>query len=247
MRLSRRSLLLCCLLWSGIATAAETVRVAVAANFHPTAQQLAQRFEAEQGIKVELSSGSTGKLYAQIKQGAPFELLLSADDETPERLLREGNAVSGSARVYAVGRLVLWSAKPGLVDPAGEVLKRGAFNKLAMANPKTAPYGAAAEAVLAGMGLLDGLRPRLVVGENVAQTQQFIASGNAELGFIARSQVSAGSGSLWLVPAERHTPLRQAAVLLRPGRDKAAARRFLDYLVQEPARRLIAAAGYDLP
>jgi molybdate transport system substrate-binding protein len=232
------------------ATAAE-VQVAVASNFAVPLQKIAIEFEKATGHKVVIASGATGKFYAQIKNGAPFEVFLSADDETPARLEKEGAAVSGTRFTYAIGKLVLWSAKEGFVDANGEVLKKGdRFRHLAIANPKTAPYGAAALEVMQQMGVLAAVSPKFVQGENIAQTQQFIASGNAELGFIALSQVwkdgKLTSGSAWRVPADLHAPLRQDAVLLATGRGNVAAEALLGYLKSEPARALIRGFGYDL-
>jgi len=176
-------------------------------------------------------------------------VLLSADDETPRRLIAEGHAVAGSVFTYAVGQLVLWSATPGLVDAQGAVLASSRFQKLAIANPKTAPYGRAAVEVLAARGLTAALTPKLVTGESVAQTYQFIATGNAELGFVALSQVSAHGnapvGSMWRVPAALHAPIRQDAVLLKPGAAKPAAAALLQWLRSEPAQAVIRTYGYE--
>jgi len=237
-------------LFHGVAFADE-VSVAVAANFGAPMQRIAADFARDTGHRAVLSVGATGKFHAQIGNGAPFELLLAADDETPARLAAEGLAVAGSRFTYAIGRLVLWSARPNFVDDQGAVLRLGRFEHLAIANPKTAPYGAAAIEVLAGLGLLDALRTKFVQGENIAQTQQFVASGNAELGFVALSQVwrdgAPVAGSAWIVPAALHAPIRQDAVLLRPGRDKPAAQALLAYLRGAKARAVIAGFGYELP
>lgn len=231
------------------ASAAE-VQVAVAANFAAPMQQIAVDFERATGHKAVVVSGASGKFYAQIRNGAPFEVFLSADDETPARLERDGAAVAGSRFTYAIGKLVLWSAKAGFVDAQGSVLKTGAFRHLAVANPKTAPYGAAALEVLQKSGVAAAVAPKFVQGENIAQTQQFIATGNAELGFIGLSQVwkdgQLTSGSGWIVPAGLHSPLRQDAVLLLPGRGKPAAEALLRYLKSDAARALIRRFGYDL-
>jgi molybdate transport system substrate-binding protein len=185
-----------------------------------------------------------------VRQGGPYGVFLSADEATPRRLEAEGLGVPGTRLTYAVGRLVLWSARPGRVDDAGAVLREAAFRRLAVANPKLAPYGAAALEAMSRLGVLESLRPRLVQGENIAQTYQFVASGNAELGFVALSQVQAdgriASGSGWLVPSSLHAPLRQDAILLSPGRDNPAARALLAFLRSDAARALIRAHGYEL-
>ncbi|MDA8092714.1 MAG: molybdate ABC transporter substrate-binding protein [Betaproteobacteria bacterium] len=224
------------------------VRVAAAADFVPTLTVLAQGFEKATGNRVLISMGSTGKLYAQISNGAPFDVFLSADAKTPKRLVAEGFAVNGSRFTYAVGRLVLWSALPAEVDAHGAVLARGGFSHLAIANPATAPYGAAARQVLAGLGLWHRLAGRIVDGENVGQTFQFVASGNAELGFVALAQVRAEAGayhgSYWQVPQTLYRPLRQQAVLLTAGAGNPAAVAFYRFLRSAPARSVIEAAGY---
>lgn len=233
----------------GLASADE-VQVAVAANFTAPMQRIAAQFEKDTGHKAVLSFGATGKFYAQIVNGAPFEVLLAADDETPARLEKEGQGMAGSRFTYAVGKLVLWSADPKLVDAQGEVLKTGNFRHLAIANPKTAPYGTAAVEALGKLGLLAGLQGRFVQGENISQTQQFVVTGNAELGFVALSQVlkdgKLASGSAWTVPASLYQPIRQDAVLLAKGKDKPAAGALLAYLKGDKARTVIAAFGYGL-
>lgn len=230
---------------------ADEVSVAVAANFSAPMERIAAGFARATGHKALLSVGATGKFYAQIRNGAPFEVLLSADEATPARLAAEGAAVAGSGFTYAIGRLVLWSARPGFIDASGAALRQGRFEHLAIANPRTAPYGAAAVEVLTGLGLQDALRPKIVQGENIAQAHQFVASGNAELGFVALAQVwqdgALTSGSAWIVPATMHAPIRQDALLLLPGRDRPAARALLTYLRSEPARAVIRSFGYELP
>ena len=234
-----------------VSAQADEVRVAVAANFATPLKTLAAEFEKDTGHTLALSAGATGKLYAQIKSGAPFDVFLSADDETPARLEKEGDAVAGSRFTYAVGRLMLWSAQPNTVDAQGAVLKTGNFKHLALAAPHLAPYGAAAVQTLTQLGLLTALQPRFVQGESIGQTYSFVASGNAELGFVALSQVfengRINQGSGWIVPASLHEPLRQDALLLTRSRDKAAARALLAFLQGSKARGLIRAFGYETP
>ena len=229
---------------------ADEVQVAVAANFTAPMQQIAAQFEKDSGHKATLAFGATGKFYAQIINGAPFEILLSADDETPARLEKEGQGVAGSRFTYAVGTLVLWSANPTLVDAKGEILKTGDFKHLALANPKTASYGTAAVEAMTKLGLLSTLQPRFVQGENISQTQQFIMSGNAELGFVALSQVykdgKIAGGSAWIVPANLYQPIQQDAVLLSKGKNKPAAFALLAYLKGDKARAIIKSYGYEL-
>lgn len=242
-----------CLLTATIATLAQAdeVQVAVAANFTGPMQVIAPLFERDTGHKAIPSFGATGKFYAQVVNGAPFEVLLAADDETPARMVREGHAVAGTPFTYAIGTLVLWSAKADFVDDKGEILKKGGFRHLAIANPKTAPYGAAALQAMGRLGVADNLKPLFVQGENIAQTQQFVATGAAELGFIAYSQVikngRIGSGSGWIVPAKLYDPIRQDAVILARGRDKPAALALLNYLKGDKAKAIIRSFGYELP
>ncbi len=229
---------------------ADEVLVAVAANFTAPMKRIAADFEQDSGHKAQLAFGATGAFYAQIKNGAPFQVLLSADDETPAKLVQEGLADRSSRFTYAIGGLVLWSAKPGFVDARGDVLKTASFTKLALANPRTAPYGRAAVETLTRLGLFGALEPRFVQGENIAQTFQFVSSGNAELGFVALSQVwkdgALSEGSAWLVPADLHQPIRQDAVLLTAARNNAAAVALLQYLKSDKAQAIIRAYGYRL-
>lgn len=239
----------CAFAFAAPALAAE-VPVAVAANFIAPMQRIAAMFEQDTGHKAVLTSGATGRFYAQITNGAPFHVLLAADDETPAKLEKEGKAPAGTRFTYATGRLVLWSAQAGLVDDQGEVLRRGGFEKLSIANAKLAPYGQAAEQTLGKLGLLETLRPRFVTGENIAQTHQFVSTGNAQLGFVALSQVMAdgklGAGSAWVVPATMHEPIRQDAILLEPGKDNPAARALLQYLRGDKAKAVIRSFGYEI-
>lgn len=236
--------------FTGIAVA-DDINIAVASNFTGAIARLAPEFERATGHKLIPSYASTGILYAQIKNGAPFDLLLAADDEHPRLLETEDVGVPGTRFTYAVGRLVLWSPKPGAVDDKGDVLRIGQFAHLAIANPKTAPYGVAAEQVLRRSGLWERLSSRLVFGENIAQTLQFVSTGNAELGFVALAQVHALSkanrGSFWRVPENLHDPISQDAVLLKQGERKRGARAFLEFLRSSAARAIIEDQGYFVP
>ena len=229
---------------------AEEIQVAVAANFTAPMQKISADFEQATGDKVTLSFGATGKFYAQIKNGAPFDILLAADDETPARLEKEGAAVPGSGFTYAMGKLVLWSSKPGVVDDQGSVLKKGDFQHIAIANPKLAPYGSAAIETLTKLGLLTATQPKFVQGEDIAQTYQFVSTGNVALGFVAYSQVlkngKLAGGSVWVVPASLYPPIRQDAVLLTHGKDKSAALALLKYLRSDQAKAIIKSYGYGL-
>lgn len=238
-----------CILFAVPAMAAE-VNVAVAANFTAPMKQIAAEFEKDTGHTAVLAFGSSGKFLAQIKNGAPFQLFLSADDEKPAQLVKDGLTVADSRFTYAIGTLVLWSAKPGFVDPKGEVLSKGTFAKIAIANPKLAPYGSAAVEVLTKLGLLTALQPKFVQGENISQTYQFVSTANAELGFVALSQVMKNgkitTGSAWIVPGKQHSPIRQDAVLLATGKDNAAAKALMSYLKTEKAKSIIRSYGYQI-
>lgn len=236
-------LLVALLIMPSRVTAAE-VRVAVAANFTDPARELAALFGKATGHEAVLSFGATGQLFAQITQGAPFEVLLAADKATPEKAVAGGHAVEGTAFTYAVGRLVLFSRSKDLA--AGEaVLRSAGFDKLAIANPALAPYGAAAVEVMRRLGVWDALQPKVVQGQSIAQALQFVETGNAELGFVALAQVAAvAGGSRWIVPEELHAPILQDAVLLESGRTSAAARAFLDFLKSREARAVIGRFGY---
>lgn len=228
---------------------ADEVKVAVAANFTAPIQKIAAEFEKDTGHKAVVSTGATGAFYAQIKNGAPFEVFLSADDETPLKLEAEGAGVKGSRFTYAVGKLVLWSARPGYVDDKGEVLKRGDYAKLSLANPKTAPYGAAGVEVLKKLGIFEAVQPKIVQGENISQAFQFVSTGNAELGFVALSHVwengKLKSGSAWIVPQADYPQIRQDAILLGNGVGKPAADALLKYLKGDKARAIIKSYGYE--
>ena len=223
--------------------AAET-RIAVAANFTAAAKALQQDFEQRYGHRLLISYGSTGKLYTQIYQGAPFELFLAADSQRPERAEREGLAVAGSRIPYALGGLALWSAEGASETELIAQLKGGEYRRLAMANPKIAPYGAAAAEVMAGMALAS--EPgKQVYGENIAQTYQFVATGNAELGFVALAQMkNTSQAHYWIIPQHYYQPIRQQLVLLKQGQSSPAAQAFLAYLGGDDARAIIHAYGY---
>ncbi len=229
---------------------AEEVSVAVAANFTAPMKIIAAEFEKDTGHKVAMAFGATGKFYAQITNGAPFEVFLSADDETPARLENEAHAVKGSRFTYAIGKLVLWSAAADYVDSQGEVLAKGNFKHIALANPKTAPYGAAAMETLNHLGLAGQIQSRIVQGENIAQTHQFVSTGNAELGFVALSQVykdgNLTSGSAWMIPPKYYTPIRQDAVILNKGRGNQGAVALMGYLKGDKAKAIIRSFGYEL-
>ena len=237
-------------LMSGIASAArgETAHIAVASNFRTTAEEIADAFEEETGHRALLSFGSTGKLFTQIAYGAPYEVFLAADRARPERAESEGLAVVGSRIPYARGRLVLYSSDATLIEENGpEVLRGDRVLKLAIANPGTAPYGAAALEVMRRLGVEEALRTRIVRGDNIAQTYQFVATGNAQLGFIALSQVLGEKrGSSWRIPDEFYGPILQEAVLLEKGEESRSARAFLNFLQGKIARRIIESHGYGL-
>jgi molybdate transport system substrate-binding protein len=228
------------------AVAAET-KVAVAANFTEPAKEIAARFEAATGHKAVLSFGSSGQFYTQIANGAPYEVFLSADSERPVKAETDGLAVAGTRFTYATGRLVLFSKTPGLVDARGAVLKKGGFEKLAIADPKAAPYGQAAVETLTKLKLYDALKPKIVTGSSITQAYQYVQTGAAELGFVALSQLAAETGgSRWLVPAADHTPIDQQAVLLKTGADSVAAKAFLQFLKGKDAKAIIKRYGYEV-
>ena len=223
--------------------------MAVAANFTAPMNRIAEEFEKSTGHQAVISVGATGKFYAQITNGAPFDVLLSADDETPIKLEEEGFASPGTRFTYATGRLVLWSANSTLVDDKAVVLMRHDFRRLAIAEPKLAPYGMAAMQVLTKMGLLNSVQPKLVTGVSIGQTFSMVSTGNAELGFVAMSQVFENgqlkSGSAWVVPANLHSPLRQDAVLLARGKANPAALQLLIFLKSKQARAIMNSFGYE--
>ncbi|WP_459205404.1 molybdate ABC transporter substrate-binding protein [Pseudomonas sp. MLB6B] len=229
---------------------ADQVQVAVAANFTAPIQALAKDFEKDTGHTLVASYGSTGQFYAQINNGAPFDVFLAADDSTPAKLEQEKAIVPGSRFTYAIGTLALWSPKPGYVDDKGEVLRKNDFKHLSIANPKAAPYGLAATQVLEQLKLTDATRAKLVEGQNITQAYQFVSTGNAELGFVALSQIykdgKVNEGSAWIVPANLHEPIRQDAVVLSKGQDNPAAKALVDYLKTPKAAAVIKSYGYAI-
>ena len=229
---------------TGPARAAQTT-VAVAANFTEAAKEIATAFKRKTGDDAVLSFGSSGQLYTQITQDAPFEIMLSADDERPKKAVAEGFGVAGSPFTYAIGKLVLWSKIPDLVK-GEDTLKAGTFGKLSIADPKTAPYGAAAVEVLKALKLFDAVQPKIVQGNSIGQAFQFIDTGNAELGFVALAQLKAAVGSRWLVPQDLYTPIRQDAVLLKKGAASEAALAFMSFLKGPEAQAIIGTFGYAI-
>ena len=245
---ARRSILIAALLSVALAGAAQAgeTKVAVAANFTDAAKAIAARFKAKTGHDAVLSFGSSGQFYAQIANGAPYEIFLSADDERPRKAEAEGLAVLGSRFTYATGRLVLYSRTPGLVDGRGAVLRSGRFEKLAIADPKAAPYGQAALETLTRLKLYEALRSKIVQGASITQAFQYVQTGAAELGFVALSQtVDQKGGSRWLVPAADHAPIEQQAVLLKTGQNSEAAKAFLAFLKTPEAKAIVARYGYE--
>lgn len=230
--------------WAGQA------QIAVAANFAEPIQAIAALLHKSTGHTIDITLGSTGKFYAQIRNGAPFDVLLAADTQTPEKLEKEGLSQPGSRFTYATGKLVLWSANAARVDAAGNVLKQANLGKVAYANPKLAPYGAAAVQVMNRLGLSTALAPKLVQGESIGQTYTFVATGNADVGFVALSQVLEGgklkSGSLWAIPHHLYDPIRQDAVVLRHGAGNEAALALMQLLKSPNIKDLIRSYGYEL-
>lgn len=245
-----RTVITLALLLFGQASWSATVLVAVAANFSKPMTEIVSQFEKATGHNAKLSFGSSGKFVSQLENGGPFEVLLSADEKGPEKLEQAGLTVPNSRFVYALGKLVLWSATPNFVDDKGKILMTSNFKHLALADPKVAPYGAAAIDVLKKMKLFEKLQPMFVQGENIAQTYQFISTANAELGFLALSQVIKNGkivgGSSWIIPDNLHAPIRQGAVLMKIGAENPAAHALIDYLKSIPALAIIKKYGYDL-
>lgn len=228
---------------------AEQALVAVAANFVPPFREVATEFEKATGHTVQVASGSSGSFYTQIKNGAPFDVFFSADNERPKLLEEEGLGVKGSRFTYAIGRLVLWSPDPSLVK-GEDALRSASFKHLAIANPKSAPYGVAAMQAMQKLGVWESVQPRLVLGESLGQTIGFIESGNAELGFLALSQVMdpkmKGTGGRWDVPSTLHEPIKQDVVLLTKGKNNPAANGLMEFIGGPQARAIIERYGYEL-
>ena len=231
-------------------TYADEVNVAVAANFSAPIEEIAKEFNKATGHQLKVSTGASGKFYAQIKNGAPFQVFLSADEEKPAQLEKDGLAIQGSRFTYAIGKLVLWSANPALIDTKGIILESAKFNKVALANPKTAPYGEAAIETLTALRLKNQLESKFVMGENISQTYQFVATGNAEIGFVALSQITKDNkltgGSAWIVPEKLYSPIKQDAVLLVTGKDSIAARQFMAFLKSNESLKVIRSYGYGI-
>ncbi len=248
-----RTLLTLAFLLFGQTGWAATTLVAVASDFTKPMTEIAAAFEQATGHSAKLSFGSSGKAFAQIQSGAPFEVYLSASEKYPLELEKTGFAVTGSHFVYAIGKLVLWSAAPGYVDNQGKILTTGGFKHIALADPSHAPYGVVAEEVMKNLGVLDKLRPLFVMGENISQTFQFVSTGNAELGFVGLAQVidvnngKIGSGSGWIIPDNLHSPFNQTAVLLKTGAENPAALALIDFLKSPTALAIIEKYGFGLP
>lgn len=223
---------------------ADTVNVAVAANFIDTAREIARAFQETTGHQAQLSFGASGQFYTQIKLGAPFQIFLSADDTRPRKLIDEGLGVADEEFIYAIGKLVLWSPKPGLVINE-ETLKRGSFTRIAIANPTLAPYGAAAVEVMNALDVYASLQPKILLGNSLAQTFQFVKTENADYGFIALSQIlKKKEGSFWIVPGNFYREINQGAVLLKSGMNNVAARAFMTFLKSSKAQSIIRQHGY---
>lgn len=242
------SIMLLSFLTLNSSTYAEEIHAAVASNFTAPMKDIVKQYEEESGNKVILSFGSSGKFFAQIQNGAPFQIFLSADESKPDALEKAGLIVTGTRFTYAIGALALWSVKPDFIDNNDARLKSGDFNKLALANPKLAPYGVAATEVLEGLGLTESTKSKWVMGENISQTYQFASTGNTDLGFVALSQImSEGQitkGSSWIIPTDQYSPIRQDAVLLKSAENSTAAKELLNYLRSDKARSIIHSYGY---
>ncbi|MBN8743673.1 MAG: molybdate ABC transporter substrate-binding protein [Thiomonas arsenitoxydans] len=227
---------------------AETLTVAVAANFKKPAEEIGAAFKAKTGDEVKYAFGATGQFAAQIRNGAPFDIILAADDTTAPALAKDGLALASSNFVYARGTLVLYSTTLPLKEQGEQILRKGDFAHVSIANPKTAPYGTAAIEAMKKMGVYDALKPKIVEGSNIGQTFDFVATGNAQAGFVALSQaIGAGKGQWWVVPQADYAPIDQSAILLKPGENKAVAKAYLDFLRGPEARTVIEKYGYTIP
>ncbi len=245
-RLQVLGLALAALAFGAPAMAADT-QVAVAANFTEPAKEIATAFKTATGHNAILSFGSSGQFYAQMARGAPFEVFLSADADRPKKAEQDGLGVAGTRFTYAIGRLVLYSKTPGMVDANGAVLKTGKFQKISIADPVAAPYGVAAVATMNKLGVYSALKPKIVMGTSITQAYQFVDTGAAELGFVAYSQViNVPGGSRWLVPTADHAPIDQQAILLYTGQNSVAAKAFLTFLKSPPAVAIIKKYGYEV-
>lgn len=246
---TKRFLLLAASLFTAISAQAETLNVAVASNFTHTLKLLSDDFNKQTGHQLRIISGSTGKLYAQIQHGAPFDVFLAADEKRPELLVNENKADQASAYVYAIGQIILLS-NIAPTDTCQSVLTSPALKRLSIANPKTAPYGAASKQLLEKLSLWSQLQPRLVMGENIAQALQFVSTKNAQAGFVAKSMLSMGKkidhACLWDVPSEMYSPIKQKMVVLNRAKDKVAAQAFIQYMQSAQAREIIKASGYGV-
>jgi molybdate transport system substrate-binding protein len=242
------NLSVCCVcLMTANAQAAE-IKVAVASNFANVLKEIAVEFQKDTGHQLAITPGATGKFYAQISNGAPFDVFLSADDETPRKLAQEGKAITSSQFTYAIGRLALWSPNPEMVDKNADILKTDKFKFIAIANAKVAPYGQAAVQTMQKLGVLTKIEPRVVQGESIAQTYQFVSTGNAQLGFVALSQIfehgKIKTGSAWIVPEEMHEQLKQDAVILQTCKQTSVCQDLMDYLKSDKAKKMMASYGY---
>ena len=242
------NLFVCCVcLMSANAQAAE-IKVAVASNFANVLKEIAVEFQKDTGHQLAITPGATGKFYAQISNGAPFDVFLSADDETPRKLAQEGKANASSQFTYAIGRLALWSPNPEMVDKNADILKTDKFKFIAIANAKVAPYGQAAVQTMQKLGVLAKIEPRVVQGESIAQTYQFVSTGNTQLGFVALSQIfehgKIKTGSAWIVPEEMHEQLKQDAVILQACKQTSVCQDLMDYLKSDKAKKMMASYGY---
>ena len=239
-----RLLVLACLLMLHTSLAAAELRIASAANFYPTLTKIAETFSAESGDEISIIRGSTGKLYAQIIRGAPYDLFFSADSARADKLVAQGHSFNNTSQVYAIGQLALWSQQAQSPQQLEKLLHSGSFNKLSIANPKTAPYGQAAKEALQAMGLYEKVKHKLVYGENIAQTLQFVESGAAELGFVARSHVN--DQVFFAIEQTMHQPVTQKMLILKQTKQPALAQRFVEFLQKPAIAEMIKQDGYQL-